>query len=235
MASLPFLLFELEEIDSRIEADQATVGSLAERLRADPGLAAAEKRVDELEKAVRAAEARQRQLEGVVDDATRTMERLNKILYGGSIHDSREMDSMQKEIEHAGHKRGATEDELLEAMDAAERLGAELAAARARAELLAHTRTDSIPAMRSDLARLQAEIQSLRGTRAEKAAAMDPAEVERYERLRARHRHAVSHVQNEICQWCRVQIPRADLQHARSGSLVMCTNCSRILYVDAAT
>lgn len=235
MSSLPSSLFQLEEIDSRIEADQATLDSLHERLQGDPDIVAAERRLADIEKRAVAMETRQRKLEGTVDDAAGTIDRLNKTLYGGGIHDSREMASVQKEIEHAGFRRSRAEDELLEAMEASEKLQSELEEARKRVEQLRERRSHSLGSMKDDLTRLTQEIGGLRNDRAEMAATLDPAQLDRYERLRARHRHAVSHVQNDICQWCRVQIPRADLQHARGGALVTCTNCSRILYMDSPT
>jgi predicted nucleic acid-binding Zn-ribbon protein len=235
MSSLPYSLFQLEEIDSRIEADQATIESLQERLAGDQDIVVAERRLADLEKRAVALETRQRRLEGTVEDATVTMDRLNKTLYSGAIHDSREMASVEKEIGHAGIRRSQAEDELLEAMEASDKLQSEVTGARDRVLLLKEKRSQSLGSMRDDLSRLRQEIDALRRERVDMAAGIDGSQVQRYERLRARHRHAVSHVQNDICQWCRVQIPRSDLQHARSGALVTCTNCSRILYVDAAT
>jgi predicted nucleic acid-binding Zn-ribbon protein len=120
-------------------------------------------------------------------------------------------------------------------MEASEKLESELEKARDRVEHLRERRSQSLGGMKYDMTRLTQEIVNLRNDRAEMAAAVDVPQLESYERLRARHRHAVSHVQDGICQWCRVQIPRADLQHARSGALVTCTNCSRILYVESST
>lgn len=235
MNSLPLSLFQLEEIDSRIETDLITIESLQDRLSGDPDIVAAGKRVAELEKRALAAEANQRRLEAVVEDTTKTIDRLNKTLYGGSIHDSREMASVEKEIEHAGASRTRAEDELLEAMETSEALQSELQLARSRSTSLTAKRNDSLAGMRDDVQRLRAEVTALREERIVTAGAIDKIQLQRYEALRARHRHAVSHVQDGVCQWCRVQIPHADLQHARSGALVMCTNCSRILYVDATT
>ena len=235
MSSLPLSLFRLEEIDSSIESALATTESLRARIQGDPEIVSAQRRVADLEKRQAAADGRQRSLEGVVEDASATVERLTKTLYGGAIHDSREMASVQHEIEHAGARRTGAEDELLEAMDAAEKLQSELDEARRRASSLSERRAGSLGTMKDDLNRLSADIEVMRNERAGMADAIDKSQLDRYERLRARLRHAVSHVQNDICQWCRVQIPHADVQHARSGELVTCTNCSRILYVDEST
>lgn len=58
--------------------------------------------------------------------------------------------------------------------------------------------------------------------------------VKRYETMRrTKQGRAVSKVEQNSCQWCRVILTPSELQHVRiSTELQTCTNCGRILYYD---
>ena len=38
-------------------------------------------------------------------------------------------------------------------------------------------------------------------------------------------------VEQGICRGCRISLPTTDLQQARSGKLVQCSSCGRILFL----
>src|SRR5438067_1882587 len=87
------------------------------------------------------------------------------------------------------------------------------------------------PALARRIAEGEDALTQLRAERESLAGSLDAPSLAMYQRLRSSSRHAVSSVSNGVCQWCRVTIPSKDVQHARSGELVTCSNCARILYV----
>ena len=74
----------------------------------------------------------------------------------------------------------------------------------------------------------------LREKREQLVASLNGDLVKRYETMRrTKQGRAVSKVDQNSCQWCRVILTPSELQHVRiSSELQTCTNCGRILYYD---
>ena len=55
--------------------------------------------------------------------------------------------------------------------------------------------------------------------------------LEVYEWTKTRKGQAVARVEQGTCQGCRISLPMNELQQARTGKLVQCSSCGRILYL----
>ena len=55
--------------------------------------------------------------------------------------------------------------------------------------------------------------------------------IDLYTELKKQKGIAVAKVEQGICRGCRISLPTAELQQARSGSLVRCSSCGRILFL----
>ncbi len=224
-------LFRLEQLDAELEQRQATLLEVRLQQQRNAELDAAEARVASLRAREAAAGAEQRKLEGLLADLQAKIKRDHARLYGGAIIDPREIGSLQRELEHYGAQRSEVEDRLLDAMQLLETLqeqvqtvGRQTTASRAQWDA-------ARPARDEQIRETIGAIQDLRSKREPLAAELDPRSAYLYQRLRANSGHAISVVTDGVCQWCRVVIPQKDVQHARSGALVTCTNCGRILYL----
>jgi predicted nucleic acid-binding Zn-ribbon protein len=231
--SVPAQVLHLEELDTEIERAEAALGDVRRRRQRNPELEAAEARVRRLGENESAAVTHQRRLEAELADLQAKMDLDHKRLYGGQIVDVRELSSLERELAHYGEQRDALETRLLEAMEHAEAFGEELAAGRIGAQEARARWEQEQPSLEREEAELRQRLATLRVDRERAAAELDARTMSVYARLRTTSGHAVSAVRNGICQWCRVGIPPKDVQHARSGELVTCPNCARILFVGS--
>jgi predicted nucleic acid-binding Zn-ribbon protein len=81
---------------------------------------------------------------------------------------------------------------------------------------------------------LELRKQELQSKRAQMSSTIEPDILNRYDAMRrTKQGRAVSKVEQNSCQWCRVILTPSELQRVRTSSeLQTCTNCGRILYYD---
>lgn len=229
--SIPAQVLRLEELDTEIEQAEAALLDTRRRRLRNPELDAAEARVVRLRENERAAALHQRQLEAELADVETKIKRDNTRMYSGQIVDPRELSSLERELANYTLHRDDLEQQVLEAMERADAFGEEIAASDFGArDTRKHWESDR-PMLLKQEEELAERITRLKGERETAVADVNPQTISTYSRLRANSGHAVSVVRNGVCQWCRVNIPQKDVQHARAGALVSCTNCERILYV----
>jgi predicted nucleic acid-binding Zn-ribbon protein len=176
----------------------------------------------------------QKDAEWALEDLERRLKQQEQRLYSGNVTNAKELSALQQEIQHLRAQQGRQEETVLTMMEAAEALR-ETAEQSARAVSEAERAWDL--ANTAGIARheqLGMRLQELRGKRAELASTLDSELVKRYEGMRkTRQGRAVSKVEQNSCQWCRVILTPSELQRVRvSSELQMCSNCGRILYYD---
>jgi predicted nucleic acid-binding Zn-ribbon protein len=157
----------------------------------------------------------------------------NLKLYSGSITAARELQALQEEIEGLGKRQRVLEDELLELMEAAEPVQAELdglAARRAEHERAAEAAREALAAAE---AVLDAELDGVLVERAELAATMQPDVLARYDGLRSKLGGvAVARLEGNLCLGCHLTLPSTEvdaIRHAAPDALVLHEECGRIL------
>jgi predicted nucleic acid-binding Zn-ribbon protein len=223
-------LHRLEQLDAQIDRQGAELAEVRRRQERNPELEAADARLADLQVEQLEVAAELRSLEAELADLEARIKRGQGRLYGGTIVDPRELSSIERELEHHRSVRDALEERVLLAMDRLEGVQEAVTAASRRLEELRRRWEEDRPRL---ALRAERGIDDLAGLRAERealSASIDARALDLYQRLRASSGHAVSEVSNGVCQWCRVVIPPKDVQHARSGDLVTCSNCARILY-----
>lgn len=232
--AVPAQLFRLEQVDAELDRLEAELGAAQRKQRRNPTLETLERRLETARAEEQRLGSEQRGLEADLADLESSLDRDQRRLYGGQIVDPRELASLEKELAHHRTQRESVEERLLEVMERFE-------SAQADAASLSRQVNEARERWEVDRQALALEAEgaadALAGMRAEReavAAAVEPAALRLYDRLRAGQGHAVSTVDHGVCQWCRVNLPAKDIQHARSGSLATCTNCGRILYVNGS-
>jgi|SRR5579859_876764 len=231
--SIPAQVLRLEQLDTEIEQTESAMIEARRRRLRNPELDAAEARVARLRENERAAALHQRQLEAELTDVEAKIKRDNTRMYSGQIVDPRELGSLERELVNYGTRRDELEQRVLEAMEHAEAFAEEIAASDAGARETRAKWEAERPSLERQEAELAERLTQLKAEREKALADVSPQAASMYSRLRAHSGHAVSVVRNGVCQWCRVNIPQKDVQHARAGALVSCTNCERILYVGS--
>jgi predicted nucleic acid-binding Zn-ribbon protein len=224
-------LYQLEDIDTRIDRTQAALKTVRQRLQSNSELAAAQHTLERLQDELRTVQVHQRTLEAEVEDQSIQIQRWMDQLYGGRVRDPHGLLSLEQQIQHGNEARARLEEELLAVMERVEALEAEVQTAEQHLRELETEWKHERAQLLAEEIRLGTMLNDLHAQRQQLINTIDQPIMSRYERLRQHAGHAVSLVQNGVCQWCRVQIPPRDIQHARGSALVTCTNCARILYV----
>jgi len=226
-------LYELQQAETRLDAERADLHRIEQRLASSPEIDRSRASLGRVATQLAESRAALRRVEAKAEDAAAKVKKFTDTLYGGAIHDSREMASMESEISHARTLQSQLEDEEIELMEKIEALESEHTSEAAKLASLESQRAESLePLAREQAAKVEV-VTDLQRERDEAAARLTPAQLATYQRLRDRTGHAVSRVDDGICEWCRVQLPPKDIQHARGEALVTCTNCGRILFVEA--
>jgi hypothetical protein len=83
----------------------------------------------------------------------------------------------------------------------------------------------------SNIEEVEALLSELNRKRQALSADIDPQATEFYEQLKRQKGTAIAKVEQGICRGCRISLSTAQLQQVRTGSLVQCSNCGRILFL----
>ncbi len=225
-------LFALQEIDLSLDALRASVAANEEALGETEELIAARELLQQRADALHVAQRRQRELEAQVQALDEKIGPLERKLYGGTIGSPKELADLQQDIESIKRRRGALEDETLDAMAASDQTQADLNEARAALETLEAEWRASQTGHREELASLRKQITAAEAERQRRLAGVDPDHLALYETLRrTRGGRAVARIERNVCGGCRISLPVSVQQRIRSAvSMVRCPSCERILY-----
>lgn len=192
-----------------------------------------DRRLSEVAVQVHDVERRQRRLEDEVDSLTAKRADSERRLYGGTVQAPRELDALSSEVASLARRTRGLEDELLELMEAAEPLTAQVSALQARREQL----EAEAARLAAVVAEQEVEIDGLLAAEAEarqSATAAASAELlVTYERLRPRlDGVAVARLDGGRCSGCHLALPAMELDAVRRsppGAVVRHEECGRIL------
>ncbi len=227
-------LFQLQQLDLELERliaeQQALENSLQgdnvlKKLRAEHAIAQ-----QQLHMGLQA----QKEAEWALEELDRRLRLQEQRLYSGIVTNPKELYALQQEVQHLRAQQNRQEEMALEVILSTESLQE---AANSKAEALRQAQekwleTNATGMIRRD--QLDVKRQELMANRAQFVSNIDADLLKRYEALkRTKQGRAVSKVDQNSCQWCRVILTPSELQRVRANTdLQMCSNCGRILYYD---
>lgn len=229
MPSVNRILLDLQSLDDDLRAGRARLAALRRELGDDTtlqearaALAASQELLADADRQIVAGEAR-------IESLNTIIAKLEKRLFDGSIHNAREADSAQEEIVRRRDDHGATEDAVLAAMERADAARGALAAAQTRLADAERERAECVATTKAAGRALTARAGAWQERRTLLAAAVPPAIVARYERLRAGHAPGVVAIHDGACGGCGVAVPTSMRQRVAADEQVQCPNCMRLL------
>jgi predicted nucleic acid-binding Zn-ribbon protein len=225
-------LYELQELDNDIEHTQQTLdlktGQLGKRDVLDVALAnltAEQKSLEEVKHQRREAEAE-------LDDTASKIIEAEKQLYSGRITNSKELSSLQHEVNTLKNFSDQLETKALEIIDRVEAAENTVAAANADFQKLEAEWQQQQKQLTADIALLQKTLADLTEKRRLLIVQIVSPAMNLYESIRRQKKQAVAKVEQGICRACRISISTNTLQKARSGQPVQCGSCGRILFIS---
>jgi predicted nucleic acid-binding Zn-ribbon protein len=227
-------LLELQEIDTaagrlRARRDVLTSGTEADaaRLQAD----GAENALGELGLKLDAIGRDQLRVEHEVDSLAQKSAAEERRLYDGSIVNTKELESLQREIENLKKRRGDREDELLGMMEEREQLEAAAAEARVESDRLRTSSDAAAVSAREELAHIETELVALTAKREDIVPAIDAELVELYDDLRAQKKGiGVAELIDGVCQGCHEKLSAMEMDRIKHAEGIRrCEHCRRIV------
>ncbi|HLG65084.1 MAG TPA: C4-type zinc ribbon domain-containing protein [Ktedonosporobacter sp.] len=227
-------LYQLQQLDLELDRVTAEQQAVTNTLQGNARLKRLRSEYHAAEQHAQASLKTQKDAEWTLEDINRRLKAQEQRLFSGAVANAKELQSLQQEVQRLRAQQSRQEDSVLEAIDATEAL--EEAAQRKqeevrRAEDAWKQECQSLIARRDQLTIQQ---QALQTKRESLAANLAQEYILRYNAMRrTKQGRAVSRVEQNSCQWCRVILTPSELQQVRiSSELQTCTNCGRILYYD---
>jgi predicted nucleic acid-binding Zn-ribbon protein len=225
-------LHRLQEIDLSIDRGRARLAEVEKLLGASDTVRAARSSHEQALARLHAAQAAVKEAELAAGTQRAKLDNAERTLYGGGVHDPKELQGLQADVESLRRHLASLEDRLLETMVALE-----------DEEEQARRSEDHLSQAEAALLTKQA---SLAGERTQLIARLAAQEIEReaalagvaekdlalYARLRdSMGGMALATLQDGSCGACGVGISAGERQTVRnSAELFRCPQCGRILY-----
>ena len=227
-------LYRLQQVDSQIDQIQARLKAIREMLENDLQLRNATERSTEAEGRHKEAERALKLSEAEVEKQRIKIEQTEASLYGGRVHNPKELQDLQKDVASLKRYLETLEERELEAMLVAETTEKELQTAKTNLEHVQnnlsdqnHGLTQESESLHKSLERLNTERQAVISDLAQKTMSV-------YNQLRQQRRGiAVTTISDAACSACGTTLTPSQQQSARSTSqLFHCPSCGRILYAN---
>jgi uncharacterized protein len=227
-------LYRLQQVDSQIDQIQARLKFIQQTLENDAELRGANERFASSESKHKDAERALKLSEAEVQKQRIKIEQTEASLYGGKIHNPKELQDLQKDVVSLKRHLETLEDRELEGMIAAETTEKVLQVAKTDLEQVQSNRkeqnkdlTEESETLRKKLERLHSERQAVITDIASQALSL-------YDQLRKQKRGlAITTIADNSCEACGTTLTASQQQTARSTSqLFPCPTCGRILYAN---
>jgi len=224
-------LYQLQEVDLEIESNEQTLSRLASQLGENQAVVEAHARLTSEQQRLDELRHRQRSAEWEIDNLVTKITAAEEQLYSGRIKNPKELTNLQHEVDLLKAKRDQLENKALETMDQVELAEANVAATGSEFNKLEAEWHNQQQQLSADIGALKSKLSDLRNKRQLWSAEIDPQAVGIYDKLRKQKGQAVAKVEQGICRGCRISLPFSELQQARSGHLVQCSSCGRVLFL----
>ena len=227
-------LYQLQQLDLDLDRLSNELQAVATALQGNADLQKQRGEYKIAQQQLQTGQQAQKEAEWTLEEINNRLKAQEQRLFSGLVNNPKELQSLQNEVQRLRAQQSQQEEKTLEVIDATDSLQ-EAAQQRARTLQKAEERwrqeAVTLINRRDQLAVRQGELQDKRTLQ---AATIDAAALARYNAMRrTRQGRAVSKVEQNACQWCRVILTPSELQHVRvSAELQTCTNCGRILYYD---
>ena len=224
-------LYQLQELDLELESNEQALNQTANQLGESKAVVATRNKLAQEHQRLEELKRQQHSLEWEIDDLSSKLTPNEEELYSGRIRNSKELTNLQHEIDILKAKRAQLEDKALEIMDQVELATKSVATIDSELKELEAEWHSQQQQLSAKLEQLKTILSDLEHKRQLLVAEIDPQATKVYHDIKKRKGTALAKVEQGICRGCRISLPVAELQQARSGSLVRCSSCGRILFL----
>ncbi len=230
--SLAGQLYKLQQLDLELQEKQQELSDAENKLSDNKALLAAEMKLASQKEQLEDARKKQKSSEWELDDLQEKIRQVDSKLYGGKTKDPKELVNLEKEVKGLKSQIRTKEDSLLGLMTQVEQIESDVSATAEDSEHLKREWAQRQETLGPRKGELEMELAGLKGERSRLAQQIDSEALNIYERIRPARGQAVVKVERGRCLGCHITVPTSQWQKAKSGDLIQCNNCSRILYLE---
>jgi uncharacterized protein len=225
-------LYRLQKIDSRRDQVSIRLAEIDKILSKNETLRQAQEQCEIARLALVEARKNLKLLEDAVQAQQIKIEENNAALYGGRIHNPKELLDLQNDVISLKKHLGALEDQQLEAMISLEAYETRSNIAQEELQTVVAQSMNMNSTLIGEQASLHKEMERLLTEHQAVVASIAPETLKLYERLRQQKRGlAVTTAKDASCDTCGATLTPSEWQVARSpGQMSYCPSCGRILY-----
>jgi len=224
-------LYQLQEADLELEANEQALRQIASQLGESQAMVKARTKLTSENQRLEELKQQQRSLEWEIDSLVTKLAPAQKRLYEGSVKNPKELTNLQHEVEGLKSKREQLEDKALEVMEQVELTETSVTEITNESKRLEAEWQSQQQQLSNNMEELKTTLSDLKCNRETLSISINPEAIEFYDKLKKRKGSAMAKVEQGICRGCRISLSAAELQQARSGNLVQCSNCGRILFL----
>jgi len=226
-------LITLQHADAEIRRLHAEIAELPKRVAViEEKLAGTKASLEKAKNAVKSDEAARRKYETAITDLRSKISKYRDQSLDVKTND--QYKALMHEIQFAEQEISANEDKILELMVNAEVREKEVKAAEE--ELKAETaeiEKEKVHA-REETAKDEKELSEWKAKREAARSAVDPDLIRHYERVMKFRGSGLAEVRDHKCMGCSVMLRPQTFNEVKTGKLIFCDSCQRILYYDSS-
>ena len=224
-------LYQLQEVDLELESNEQALERIAGQIGESQAVVSTRNKITREEEGLEELKRQQQSVEWEIDDITGKLTSVEEELYSGRIGSPKELTSLQQEIEALKAKRNQLEDRALEIMDRVELATKGIAKLNGELKQLEAEWQSQQQKLSAQLEQVKSTLSDLEQKRQVLAGGIDSQVIKVYQQLKKQKGTAVARVEQGVCRGCRISLPVSELQSTRSGNLVRCGSCGRILFL----
>ncbi len=223
-------LYELQLLDSEIRENQGRLDDIVRRIGESEQILAQREQIAAYKDHLDDLKKKKKDLEWDIEEVSKNIKKLNEKLFSGKVKNPKELLDLEQDVRmHKGNLE-QQEDGLLVILTDEEETGKTMAQASERLRQLEKEWQQSQRSLIEERREMEKKLEGLYKQRNGAVGGIESAHLKVYEGIRNRKEPAVCRIEQGRCQGCRLNLPMSQIQGARTGKLVQCTSCGRILY-----
>ncbi len=220
----------LENIDIELEAINQRLAEIAAWMKDKSVVTEAQETAQRLKNEAEQARKEQKDLEFELERVENKLKGTETRMYGGKIHNPRELADLQKEAKFLTKRKSQLEDQLLEAMITREEAEATAQEAQEHSQVVEQQWTNQYQTLEQEKKDLYANGNALTQEKQTLIPQIPESVMDSYQYLRPRMGpHVVAHLRGRTCSLCGIEASPRIQQQVREDAETYCEGCGRLL------